>query len=449
MFGAGDRDDLGMHGHGPEASMYHAVLHATGLHAERDGRLSFGAPNTKSGLLPAWQAIAEFFDAAEDAPRPLSDLWTLLAGPPYGIKDGPVPVLLAAALLDREDDVFLYQDGTFVPTVGPADLERLLKAPDRYSVKRAAMLGLRSEVFRELRKTLLTQGGDAPTRNATTLAVVRPLLRHIQALPQYTQQTGTLSARTTAVRDALLTATEPDVLLFTDLPVACGVEPLAAETPADPTRARTFVAELRKALRELTGAYELLVADVHDLMRTALHVPRAQRSMREDLRARSAHLVEHVIDPRGRGFLATASHDDEDQSDQEWLEALAINIAFKPLGTWNDQDRTLFEAALAERAGWFARLEALHLDLRPHTAGTYTTQLVTFTTPDGQDTRQIVALDDKVRSALASKLDVLLDELRSIDDHPENLLLAVLGERRLKAEHPTAKPETLRLKEIG
>jgi hypothetical protein len=257
------------------------------------------------------------------------------------------------------------------------------------------------------------------------------LLAHLQALPEYSRQTRTLSERATAVRKALSSATEPDVLLFDALPSACGLARLDADAPADAQCARSFVSELRSALRELSGAYEVLLARVDGLMRRALRVPRGQQSLRDDLRVRSAHLVEHVIDPRGRGFLATASDDVSD--DREWLEAVALNVSVKPMTSWTDHDVDLFESALAERSAWFHRLEALHADQRPQGPGSFMTRLVTVTAPDGRDARRLVALDDRARKAMTAALDSVLATVRS-EDHPEEALLALLGERLLEAE---------------
>ena len=146
-----------------------------------------------------------------------------------------------------------------MPEVTAAGVERLLKAPDRYAVKRAAILGLRASVFHELRESLVS-----PTprqgRNDTTLAVVRPLLAHLHALPDYTRRTATLSERTTAVRDALASATEPDQLLFSALPQACDVGPLAPNAAAElkrqqiGERMRTSAKEMRDGRGQAANA---------------------------------------------------------------------------------------------------------------------------------------------------------------------------------------------------
>ena len=65
----------------------------------------------------------------------VDELYTRLKAPPIGLKDGPIPVLLAALLLHRADDVAVYQDGTYQPELSADLLERLVKTPQRFAVK--------------------------------------------------------------------------------------------------------------------------------------------------------------------------------------------------------------------------------------------------------------------------------------------------------------------------
>ncbi len=69
--------------------------------------------------------------------------------------------------------------------------------------------------------TVLWKAGDT----ATYLSVVRPLLKFVSGLNDYAKRTGTVSKRAAAVRQALSEARQPDSLLFTDLPKACGLKP--------------------------------------------------------------------------------------------------------------------------------------------------------------------------------------------------------------------------------
>ena len=47
--------------------------------------------------------------------------------PPFGIKAGPLPVLLCAVLLAHDAEVALYEEGSFVPQLTVAVFERLMR----------------------------------------------------------------------------------------------------------------------------------------------------------------------------------------------------------------------------------------------------------------------------------------------------------------------------------
>jgi len=84
----------------------------------------------------------------------LDKLYARFAEPPYEVKQGPVPVLLAAVLLYHIDDVGVYKDGTFIPVLGSEHFEVLFRDPSRFAVKHFEIVGLRSQVFKELEAIL-------------------------------------------------------------------------------------------------------------------------------------------------------------------------------------------------------------------------------------------------------------------------------------------------------
>jgi hypothetical protein len=91
------------------------------------------------------------------------------------VKHGTIPILLAALLLYHVDDVGIYKDGTFIPILGPEHFELLVKDPSRFSVKSFEMVGLRSQVFRELETVLKSPNVRTQTgvRNASLLAIAQ------------------------------------------------------------------------------------------------------------------------------------------------------------------------------------------------------------------------------------------------------------------------------------
>ncbi|MEL7227237.1 MAG: hypothetical protein AAGL17_20980, partial [Cyanobacteria bacterium J06576_12] len=131
MIERGDQPRLGFVGYGPEVAMYNSVLGATGIHRDGEDGVGFYPPGAESGVSSAWEAVEAFCGGAKAEQRSLKLLYEELAEPPYGIKHGVIPVILAAVLLYRVDDVGFYKDGTFVPVLGPEHFELLVKDPSR------------------------------------------------------------------------------------------------------------------------------------------------------------------------------------------------------------------------------------------------------------------------------------------------------------------------------
>ena len=196
-----DLEKLGLEGYGPEVTMYHSLLGETKIHREEDGYWDIFPPEEGSGVCTLWQAVNEFCLAAKEKPQTLDGLYQTLANPPYGIKQGMIPVLIAAVLLYHLDDVGVYQDGTFIPILGVEHFELLLKDTSRFAVKSFEIIGLRSQVFKELEAILRSSKGKKTNklRNATLLTVVTPLYQFVNKLPNYTKQTKRLSNQAIAV----------------------------------------------------------------------------------------------------------------------------------------------------------------------------------------------------------------------------------------------------------
>jgi hypothetical protein len=441
MFTREHEESLGIEGFGPERAIYEAVLSYTGLHRERGERWGFGDPPDGSDLDQVWRHLMKRLDDAVEEPIPVDSLYRDLTGPPFGMKVGVLPILLSAALQYRAEDIFLYQDGSFQPVVEPAHVERLLKTPGRFGLKRASLVGVRASVFEQLRGALVP---DAPaartrTRNETTLAVVRPLIAFAKSLPDYTKNTRRISAVGQAVCRTLLEAREPDELLFSSLPVACGGEPFASSAWKQDEKAATeYVERLRGALAELGSEYPRLLEKIGDLLHAGFGNAGPRAALREELRTRSRPLLKHVIEPKMRSFLTLAC--DEHLDDEDWIGALAMGLVSKPPGSWTDHDLTLFEALLAERAQWFQRLELLYHELKGARGDGFDARRVTLTAPDGTERAELVRVDGSTREKVSDILDGALAELDGrLGEEAPRALLGVLADRLLSSAPATTE----------
>lgn len=354
---------LGIRGFPPEFSMYCSLVEAGGFHRKRrGGPFRLDSP-TAPAWKPVWQAIAEFVRRADAAPRPLTDLMARLEAPPFGLRSGPFPVLLALYLRLFGHRVALYEDGLFVPDTGIETLERLIRRPETFS--------LRSLRFRPAERQVLRAVGrafgvpESARDDERLLAVTRRLVGGAVRLPAYSRQTRRIGDGARRVRDELLSARDPRDLVLRDLPKALGL--------ASPTGRRTdgaeYAARLETAVEEIGAAYPALLRRLEgELGRAAAAESGAGGAPAESaetpadlprrLRREAMRLREHATELTLRQFLEAALRTDDDRTD--WREVLALPLGDGlPADRWNDDRAERAEARIRLLAHEMARLRHL------------------------------------------------------------------------------------------
>ncbi|MEB3359456.1 MAG: hypothetical protein VKK04_22210, partial [Synechococcales bacterium] len=346
-----------------------------------------------------------------------------------------IPVVLAAFLLHHVDDISVYKDGTFIPVLGPEHFELLVKAPERFAVKFIEVVGLRSQVFRELEEVLRGRplSAAAGIRNATMLSVVKPLFQFVRKLPPYTLKTERLSPGARNVIQTLLKAQEPDELLFVTLPQACGLAPIRADQEDDGKIARQFKQTLVQLLKEIQTAYDVLLTDCQTLLCEAFGLP---DRLRETLRVRSRPLRHQVIEQMLNRFVNAAV--DEAKDDQAWLEALVMIVADKPAASWTDGDRAQFELKLKDLARRFQRLEVLRLEMGDRPRNGFNAYYVTVSQPDGREVNRMVWSTEEQEAAVDSLIDKVLDQC---DPQLQDILHARFTKRLYGSEPEPELPQ--------
>lgn len=433
MIESADREQLGLEGYGPEVSMYQSLLGKTGIHRQEDGYWGFYPPSQQSPVWTLWKAVEDFCLEAKEKPQTLDGLYQRLAAPPYGVKQGAIPVMVAALLLHHVDDVGVYREGTFIPVLGSEQFELLVKSPNKYAVKYFEVVGLRLQVFQEL-EAILRQpkaGKSGTVRNATLLTVVVPLYQFVSQLPKYTCQTRRISQEAQAVLQALTQTREPDELLFVRLPQAFGLPPIETGEADNGTIAKTLRSRLVQVLRELNTAYETLLSNCKDLLYNAFGVRSNEQRLREDLRVRANYLVGQCIEPTLRRFTGAAT--DGTVSDRQWLEALVMVVADKPAQSWTDEDATRFEIQLSDLARRFKNLEALQKEVATQSKG-FEARRITITCPDGRETHRMVWVEHERTEEVEHCVDQILQN-PILRDNPrlQHAVAAKLTERVLNS----------------
>ena len=342
---------LGFQGNPPEVSMYRSLLQEHGFHRRRAGAWGFGKP--KQALKPLWTEIDSFLDDTEAGRRPLAELYDRLRRPPFGIKDGPLPVIVVAALLARDDDVAVYERGSFMPAWTPSHAERLLRSPGGFEIRRCRIDGLRQAVFTRLADRLRLSTG----RHPALLDVVRGLVRLVANLTPYARRTLRISERARNIREALVRAREPAQLVFDELPAACGCPPFGLNQAEAPERVHEFVGPLEAGLHELQNAHSALIERACAVLADHLSLPRTLADLAAELRSRARHLEDVAVEPMLKSFVLRAS--DEALAPDDLITSLLTQLASKPPHEWADADEDHFQVRAANVARAFRSAESL------------------------------------------------------------------------------------------
>jgi hypothetical protein len=354
---------LGIQGMPPERSMYESLLRSPGLHRVKGGKWGFQRPSSRKdqALEAVWKAVEHFFTDTAERRKPVSELFGLLGHPPFGLKAGVLPVILAAGLLYYDTEAALYEEGTFVPVLTIAVFERLLHAPERFEVQHCQVSGPRAVIFGKYAAMLTRQDDGEESSRPQLLTVVRPLVRFVRQLPDYVGHTQQLSASARSVLQAIREAREPDRLLFTDLPTACDAEPFGLSSTPESQKVDAFFGKLRLALTELQQAYPKLQAAIEQMVLKAFNIAAPLKQVRSELTHRARLVSELSVDAKLKSFLVRAL--DSSADDTTWLESLSALLGGKPPQAWNDQDRARFEVNLALTARTFYHFEALAFEM--------------------------------------------------------------------------------------
>jgi hypothetical protein len=341
----------------PEISMYLSALKRTGIHRQQGGFWRIDEPHYRTDVcrvLPAFRRIHDIVRERPDSRVSVASIFEELRRPPYGVRNGIIPLLITAFAVAHDKDIAFYKDGTFLREMTGEAMLVLTKAPERFDIQYCKIGGVRAALFEKLVALLELKRSEKGA--VKLLDVVKPLCVFVAQLPNYVLNTRRLTPTALAVRETILNAREPAKLLFYDLPSACGFEPVRdKQTAKEPDR--QFVKALKVALDELRAAYPELQERLRARLREAFILPGSFREFRTNLSARAEHLLLAVTEPKLRAFCLRLM--DNNLTESDWLDSLCSHIALKPPAKWHDAEEDLFNAELPGFVRTFHSVESI------------------------------------------------------------------------------------------
>jgi hypothetical protein len=407
---------LGMQGYPPEAGLFVSLVEATGLYRKNaEGALTFHAPaeGDPSALLPLWAAADDVL-AASVRGITLEGLFAIWRGPPFGVRDGLLSILSVVYLLTRRDETAIYLDDVFRPQVDGFFIDRLLQEPAAVRLRQVKVSDVDAGFVSELAKHL--SGGDVFV-DPIPLVVARALVRRVRDLPPWALRTLTLSKPATSLRTSVLAASDPNQLLFEDLPDALsdGSERVGVSL------ARAVV----RAIGELEAAYPAMLRAMAATLMTELRFKGAASGGYGPLQRRA----ENVRGLTGNFRLdAMATRLATFEGGLEEIEGLAGLAANRPCREWVDRDVDAARIELAALAQQFLKAEGFgHLKGRGDGRLTLVVYMSDPAYPEPVASEiELDALERQAAEELSRKLAALISNVGAAD-HVALGALAKLG----------------------
>ena len=128
-------DRLGIQKFPAEAGLFVSILDASGLYRRDNDQWQFLPPDENSDpchLIPMWEAATALVQENTIAVSDLYDLWR---APPYGVKDGLLPVLSVAFIVSQQEKLAVYREGLFKARFDDVDVDYLAKDPSTIQIR--------------------------------------------------------------------------------------------------------------------------------------------------------------------------------------------------------------------------------------------------------------------------------------------------------------------------
>lgn len=431
-----DEPRLGIKGFPAEAGMYVSLLAHTGLHISTESGARFTSPQQSTRdpfqLAPVWQRAAEYLEEHSNRTVALGEIYDEWRKPPYGVKDGLMPVLAVAFVMSMKNRLAVYREGIFQARVTDVDVDYLAKDPwamqlrwmDLTDATRHLLSGM-ADVVREL-------DHQADLEHIEPIDVARALVAIYDHLPAWTKRTSRLSTQAKQIRDLFKRANDPNKFLFDDIPVSLG---LASHNGGEDDLAG-LITNVREGLRELVDAYPTMLHRLRETMLGELRVPNDSPQAIAELRERAHNIRQLAGDFRLDAFVSRLVQFEGTRADVEGIAGLAAN---KPPNDWVDPDVDRATVELADLAHRFVRVEAF-----AHVKGRADKRhaMAVILGQDGRSTPVISEFD--VTDHEQQNVKQLVEELEAIlergDNRQRNVVLAALAElsSRYMGDEPPA-----------
>lgn len=374
-------EDLGIDGYPAEKGLYLTCLKVTEIHQfdHKKGLWVFSKPVSSDNAISfLWEEAMNLINSGEGKLN-VSDIYALWGKPPFGVKEGLLPVLFWAFYFANKSKLGLYKDHYYVPNVDEVMLDESLQNIARFELQGVEITEERKRLLKGI-SSVLQNLNYKVAEQASPLEAARALVALIHRLPKWTRSSRQFPKETLKLRDELGRASDPHKVIFHDISSIYGTD-----------RIDEILERLQGSLNDLVSAYPNLLKELSTLLFKELDESEVQR-----LNERAVVIKDRASTLSDNAFIGRISHFD---GSEYALKNVLGAIVEKKTDDWTDFDVVAAKNRIAEFSARFRKLETLAhihgLDNQRESVA------IVYTTPRKGLIETNVELDNKRQSELA------------------------------------------------
>lgn len=344
---------LGINGFPAEGGLFFSILEATKLYDNVSGVFLVPEEGGEDPycLKPLWDIAADYIRSNSHRTIPISEIYHLWRQPPYGVRDGLMPVLVVSFVLSLRSRLAFYRDGIFQSWLKDIDIDVLIKNPSAIQLRHINLSPMSKRLLSGMAEIVRELDPENVLHNLEPIDVARGLVAIYHKVHPWAQRTMHLSKDSVRIRNLFKKANDPNKFLFDDIPGLLGdVIDLNAEE-----NIHDIIHLVSRGLKELTEAYPRELNRLREIMLAELQVPNQTTQAISELRDRAANIKHVSGDFRLEAFIVRLAEFRGTDEDMEGIASLASN---KPPKIWVDNDADRAKVELTQLAQNFIRMEA-------------------------------------------------------------------------------------------
>ncbi len=348
--------NLGLTGYGPDYLIFRTLLVAPGLlqpTGDEETPWQLLRPAENEALARVWDAVQQFLDSALEEEQEASRLISLLQSPPYGLRRGVLPVLLAAMFKPRLRVLTIKRNRKAISPVTGQVLHDLCRKPEQFTLEVGPWDERRAILWEVLQEQVQSFMGVEEWAQQPLNYLSVALLRWLQAQPRFCRDTGLISADARRLRNLIRQAQRnPAQVLLYDLLELLSDARLSVNEP-DAYR-KALAERLTRLMDEIAAAYHAMIYQLDLFAREnfAADAPTPQHHGQQAIAYWLTQLERQLDEP-----LNTYRFDDavaqkfiqsiaKEQEAARFWERLADAVIGVPPRDWNDKSIETFKRNL-------------------------------------------------------------------------------------------------------